>query len=78
MKNGKKMKGAPSIMIAVAIPSRQAKSKAEERKKKMEDAAEMKQERMEMKKDKLEMKAYEAMIRAAKGSKSKTKPKAKK
>jgi hypothetical protein len=69
MKNGKKMKGAPSIMIAVAIPSRQAKSKADERKKKMEEAA-------EMKKEKMEMKAYESMVKVAKGAKAK--PKAKK
>lgn len=69
MKNGK-MKGGkgPSIMIAVAIPSRQAKSKAEERKKKMEEAA-------EMKKEKMETKAYEAMIKVAKGAKSKPKKK---
>lgn len=68
MKNGKKMNSAPSIMIAVAIPSRQAKSKAEERKKKMEEAA-------EMKKEKMEMKAYESMIKVAKGAKSKAKKK---
>ena len=68
MKNGKKMKGAPSIMIAVAIPSRQAKSKAEERNKKMEEAAEMKKERMEMK-------AYESMVKVAKGVKAKAKKK---
>lgn len=70
MKNGK-MKGGkgPSIMIAVAIPSRQAKTKAEERKKKkMEEAA-------EMKKEKMETKAYEAMIKVAKGAKSKPKKK---
>ena len=65
---GKKMKNGPSIMIAVAIPSRQAKTKAEERKKKMEDAAEMKKERMEMK-------AYESMVKVAKGVKAKAKKK---
>ena len=70
MKNGKKMKGAPSIMIAVAIPSRQAKSKAEERKKKMEEAS-------EMKKEKMEMKAYESIAKMAKGAKAKTKAKKK-
>lgn len=68
MKNGKMKGKGPSIMIAVAIPSRQAKSKAEERKKKMEEAA-------EMKKEKLEMKAYESMIKVAKGAKSKKKGK---
>ena len=65
---GKKMKNGPSIMIAVAIPSRQAKTKAEERKKKMEEAAEMKKERMEMK-------AYESMVKVAKGVKAKAKKK---
>lgn len=68
MQNGKKMKVAPSIMIAVAIPSRQAKTKAEERKKKMEEAA-------EMKKEKMEMKAYKSMVKVANGVKLKAKKK---
>lgn len=53
----------PAIMIAVAVPKKgNGNGKM--------DKAEKAKEKMEMKKDKLEMKAYEAMIKAAKGSKA--------
>lgn len=65
MKNGKKGK-MPAIMIAIAVPKKGNGKN---------DKAEKAKEKMEMKKDKLEMQAYAAMIKAAKGSKSKKKGK---
>lgn len=65
MKNGKKGK-MPAIMIAIAVPKKGNGKN---------DKAETAKEKMEMKKDKMEMQAYAAMIKAAKGSKSKKKGK---